>query len=129
MGLGLGCIGVVLSFLPFIGIVGVIPGLLGLIFSGIGLVTARGPSRGVGLGVGGLITSVLAIECWLMMMFVGLGILADTPRPPVAPAEPGVFDQPQPFQPGPRRPGGGRRRKKNDAPLVSRTLSWFRLPA
>ena len=74
-GMVLGIIGIVFSFIPFLGVIfGVILGLLALIFGGVGLARSKDPARGGrGQAIAGIVLGILA----LVMVFVQGALIND----------------------------------------------------
>jgi hypothetical protein len=85
-GLVLGIVGFTFGFIPCFGwILGILLGILGAIFSGIGLAEPARPGQGKGMAVAGLILSILAIIWAPLFYFVVLASFAGAAsgfRPP-----------------------------------------------
>lgn len=75
-GLVFGILGFLFAFVPCIGWFGILPGILGTIFSGIGLAQVVRARQGKGVAVSGLVLSILAIIWWPLWTLVILGGLA-----------------------------------------------------
>jgi hypothetical protein len=72
-GLVFGILAIVIAFVPCIGILAIIPAILGIIFSIVGLVKSRKTGQGKGMAVAGLILSILAIIWVPVLVFLILG--------------------------------------------------------
>lgn len=69
-GMVLGIVGFVLSFIPCLGwFLGVVLGILGAIFSGIGMANAANTHQGKGMAIAGLVLSILAI-LWIPLFWL-----------------------------------------------------------
>lgn len=72
-GMVCGIVAIVLSFIPCIGILSIIPAILGIIFSIIGLVQSKKTGEGKGMAIAGLVLSILAIIWIPIFVFVIMG--------------------------------------------------------
>lgn len=72
-GLVLGIVAIVLSFIPCIGILAIIPAVLGIIFSIMGLSQAKKTGQGKGMAIAGLILSILAIAWVPIFVLIIMG--------------------------------------------------------
>lgn len=63
-GLVLGIMAIVISFIPCIGLLAIMPAILGIIFSVVGLSQAKKTGQGKGMAIAGLVLSLLAIA-WI----------------------------------------------------------------
>jgi hypothetical protein len=75
-GMVLGIVGFVFAFIPCIGWIALLLGIIGILFSGIGLGYASRTQQGKGLAVSGLVLSLLAIIWWPLFSFVILAAIA-----------------------------------------------------
>jgi hypothetical protein len=72
-GLVLGIVSFVISFIPCVGLLAILPAILGIIFSIIGISKAKTTGQGKGMAIAGLILSILAIA-WVpiyILLIVG----------------------------------------------------------
>jgi hypothetical protein len=114
-GMVLGIVGFVFSFIPCVGwVLGVILGILGCIFSAVGIAQASKTGEGKGMGVTGLVLSILAIIWAPLLWIVFWGSLVGSVNSAIKEIE---KNQPRsqppskaPFPPGPptKGPGGPR---------------------
>ena len=72
----LGIVAIVLSFIPCIGILAIIPAILGIIFSIMGLSQAKKTGQGKGMAIAGLILSILAIAWVPIFVLLIMGATA-----------------------------------------------------
>lgn len=77
-GLVLGIVAIVLGFVPCIGILAIIPAILGIIFSIMGLSQAKKTGQGKGMAIAGLILSILAILWVPIFVLIVMGAVATT---------------------------------------------------
>ncbi|MFM7022309.1 MAG: DUF4190 domain-containing protein [Flavobacteriales bacterium] len=65
-----GIVGLIVSFIPCVGAWGIVPGILGVVFGAVSLAQASKGNGAKGLGVAGLVLSILAVAVALYQIFV-----------------------------------------------------------
>jgi hypothetical protein len=74
-GLVLGISGFVIAFIPCVGWLSILIGIVGVVFSAIGISQAKKPDQGKGMAITGLIMSILAVIWWPIWIFLFWAIL------------------------------------------------------
>lgn len=79
-GLVLGILAAIFSFIPCVGMWAIVPGIVGVILSGLSLKQAGEANAPKGMAIGGLICSVvgIVIACyWLYLVYFAAGAMVD----------------------------------------------------